>query len=203
MDSFNNNNNNNNSQNQGHASRLTASYTKFKFKSDPNDPQDSCRETLFQRLIQHHLLQNRMYTLSDWHDEERQFNCTHDFLSNYARRLWPSYKVERHHLSFAGISSVPRKKRSWIGGKDGTDGGCWPTSRLGTLFREYAQVLLEVGLLANAMVESPDALIAGILSVQVGPEIPAVAVFDQQNAEFKLEEGDEGMLKGTIVFRSS
>lgn len=167
-----------------HAFRLHKRYLALEFKSDPNDPQDLRREGLFKRLVLHHLLEHLIYTPVDWEAELKKSifgsntnkdKCTYNFLRAYSGLLWPSFMVERHHLQVARIRGLPWKQRSWIGGYDGAHS--FPDSTLGVLVKAYVEVLLEGGLV-GAVVEDPGALIAGIRSVEVGPEIlaPVVAV---------------------------
>jgi hypothetical protein len=177
-------------QDQDHASRLHKKYVELDFKNDPGDPQDARREGLFKRLVLHHLLAHLMYTSADWNDKINQQKCFYNFMFWYAKRLWLGKCAERGHLVFAKIRSVPRRKRSWIESYDGFS--CNPGSPLGVLVREYIEVLLEPGLM-GAVAEDPELLIAGILSVEVGPEIPPVAIkvedVSEGDAMIKLEDG--------------
>jgi hypothetical protein len=174
-----------------HASRLHAAYLALTFKSDPSDPQDARREGLFKRLVLHRLLENVVYTRADWHDVSKQQQCTFDFLNDHAKALWPGELANRSHLARPPM----RKGRSFVGGIDGfwsgRDGGSkkkinarirpgdrdldtpegrrW-LSKIGKAFCKFVDVLLEPAL-ADARVEDPGRLVAGIVSVRVGPEI--------------------------------
>jgi hypothetical protein len=94
--------------NQDHASRLHTAYVSLTFKCDPNDPQDTRREGLFKRLVLHHLMDNMMYTLSDWRDLRRQAECTFDFLNTHANALWPGAMASRSHLANAPMKGMGR-----------------------------------------------------------------------------------------------
>jgi hypothetical protein len=186
-----------------HASRLYKKYIALEFKSDPSDPQDHRREDLFKRLVLHHLLQHRMYTAADWNNEAGrdkpiapdndagQYRCIYNFLRAYSHALWPSYMVERHHLHIA-------KVRSWLGSHDGF--GSSPDSPLGVFFKRYVDVLLEGGLV-GAVVEDPEALVAGIRSVVVGADIPATTVVikagDVSEGDVAIKTGDAS--EGDVV----
>jgi hypothetical protein len=178
--------------NQHHASRLHLRYVRFDFKNDSTDLQDARREGLFKRLVMHHLLAHSFPASADWNDKAAQDKCIRDFLGSYAERLWPGTKADRGHFVHAPIKNVARAKRSWIGGYDGW--GSHPSTTLGVLVREYVDVLLESGLM-GAVAEDPDALIAGILSVVVGPPILAPVVVlkaedasDGDNVAIKVED---------------
>jgi hypothetical protein len=158
---------------QNHASRLHTKYVQLDFKNDPADPQDARREVLFKRLVLHHLLAHLMPTATDWNDPTNQGECIRAFLRSYAERLWPGTKANRGHLVLAQIKNVARAKRSWVGSYDGR--GSHPSTTIGVLVREYVDVLLETGLM-GAVVEDPEALVAGIRSVVVGPHVLAPVV---------------------------
>jgi hypothetical protein len=183
--------------NQDHAARLHDKYLALDFKSNPNDPQDLRREGLFKRLVLHHLLQHLTHISTDWDNEANRDKYTSNFFDAYARLLWPSFRVERHHLRVAQISSVRRNVRSWIGGWDGRS----PGGGLGRSFKAYVDVLLEGGLV-GAVVEDPAALIAGITSLEVGDEIPAAVTIkagDVSESDVVVEAGvveDEDVIMG-------
>jgi hypothetical protein len=190
--------------NQDHASRLHTAYVSLTFKCDPNDPQDTRREGLFKRLVLHHLMDNMMYTLSDWRDLRRQAECTFDFLNTHANALWPGAMASRSHLANAPMTGWGRGGRSFVGSIDGfwngksggsrkrvnamindetidleTLGGLKWQSVIGKAFCGYVGVLLEPAL-NNANVEDDGKLVAGILGVVLGPEILPVEVDDEQ-----------------------
>jgi hypothetical protein len=106
--------------------------------------------------------------------------------------------VERHHLHFAKVRSVPRNVRSWLGSHDGF--GSSPDSPLGVFFKRYVDVLLEGGL-AGAVVEDPEALVAGIRSVVVGADIQAATVAikagDVSEGDVAIKTGDAS--EGDVV----
>lgn len=190
MTASNTNNDNNQAQvqNQGHASssHLHAAYTRLTFKSDPTSPQDSRREALFQRLVQHHLLQNHILTRADWlNNMPKQQECTYAFLTNYAKALWPGNKAGRSHLANPGL----RSGRSFVGDMDGhwsgrddnkskakvnEQVGCGgydldspvgrrSLSKVGKAWRGYVDVLMLEVMLNCIGVEDSGALVAGIL----------------------------------------
>lgn len=199
---------------QDHASRLHAAYARLTFKCDPADPQDTRREALFQRLVQHHLLNHLMLTRTDWLDMPKQQECTYDFIEKHAKALWPGSTASRSHLAHPQLA---RSSRSFVGDVDGhwsgkgggskakvnesIRHGCYDLdspvgrrslSKVGKAFYGYVNVLLQPAP-TNSRVEEPERLIKGILSVEVGPDVPSAEI-DGLNKAAKAEDESEGEL---------
>jgi hypothetical protein len=200
---------------QNQPTRLHAAYTKLTFRCLPTCDQDLRRERLFQRLVLHHLLQHNMYTIYDWSVPKAQQECLYNFLQAYAKQLWPGKKAARSHLanpelqpfqkrSFIGAIDghwTARRNGSKIPGSnfskeneaideaqrayDRTSQiGNMVYSKVGKALAQYVGLLLEPGL-KNAEVEDVELLVEGIISVEMGPDVPARVV---QDVMVKIED---------------
>jgi hypothetical protein len=195
--------------------RLHAAYTKLTFRCLPTAPQDARRERLFQRLVLHHLLQHNMYTHFDWNNPKAQQECLYNFFQAYAKQLWPGKKAQRGHLAnpelqpFQMRSFIGAIDGHWTARRNGhrvpgsncskaNEGideaqraydqyspiGNMAYSRVGKALSQYVGVLLEPGL-EGAEVEEVELLVEGIVSTEMGPDVPARVV---QDVMVKIED---------------
>lgn len=215
-------------QTKSHSIRLQTAYLKLTFRHNPSTPtvdQDTRREQLFRRLVQHHLLHHTIYTIYDWRDLDVQQTCVYNFLQTYAKQLWPGKRAERGHLSNPELQ--PRNKSSFIGSidshwsqrrngnaakakakarrrSDSAGGDVEPQqigfehcseiggmafSSIGKALTTYIDVLLEPGL-AGAEVEDTARLIEGIVATEMGPEILAIGVVEDE-VMVKIEDDSD------------
>ncbi|KAM0712335.1 hypothetical protein Q7P37_011430 [Cladosporium fusiforme] len=165
-------------QPQPFAIRLHIAYTGLTFKNDSQDPQDAQRETLFARLMQHHLARYNIFTTHAWEARsiDEQDKIIYDFIVLFGDQLWPGKKAARAHLAVPNVRD--RKARSFIcsfdshwsqrrngirSGHPSTLAGARAESKVGKALMRYVSVLLLPGV--QARVEDEQSLVEGILRV--------------------------------------